>query len=184
MIVLSIGEPAGVVHVLAAAGQLDQDERAVIGFRAERVFGQGRSVVVHERSPGSLERMGIGHARGYRWGKFAAFVTQHYGGICWICGHQGAAQVDHVIPVTEGGAEWDLANCRPAHGISRRPNPCPVCSPEAGRPIFCNQIRGGLSVERARRIIAERVGSGNPPGTGNARPGARPKPDAGAGREW
>jgi len=129
------------------------------------------------------------HARGSRWEKFAAFAVQYYGGICHICKCGGARQVDHLIPVTERqDLEWDLANCRPAHGAPG--NPCPVCSAKAGRNIFCNQLRGGLSIQRAQRIIAERTGAGNPPGmrnppgTGNARLPARPEPDKEAGRPW
>jgi hypothetical protein len=74
---------------------------------------------------------------------------------------------------------WDLRNIRPAHGAGRRLNPCPVCTPAAGRPVYCNQLRGGYSVARARRIIGEWIeahkGAPAPP---------RPEPDAGAGRPW
>ena len=122
------------------------------------------------------------HARGRRWEKFARFVVQQYGGICHLCKCGGARQVDHLIPVTEGGDEWDIANCRAAHGAPG--NPCLVCSAKAGQKIFCNQIRGGLSIARAQRIIAERISAGNPPGTGNARLPGRPEPDTGAGRSW
>ena len=101
-----------------------------------------------------------------------------YGGLCWICGHGGGRQADHVIPVTERpDLAWDASNIRPAHGAPG--NPCLVCSAAAGRKTYCNQIRSGLSVERARRIIAELTRPGQ-----DARPEPRPKPDPGAGREW
>ena len=109
-------------------------------------------------------------------------MVQSYYGTCHICNHPGARQVDHLTPVTEGGDEWDIRNCRPAHGAPG--NPCQECSLQAGRKIFCNQLRGGMSIDRARRIIAERISAGNPPGTGNARLPGRPKPDTGAGRSW
>jgi hypothetical protein len=41
------------------------------------------------------------------------------------------------------------------------------------------QLRGGMSVERARRIIAERIAENK----GKAPPG-RPAPDTGAGRPF
>jgi 5-methylcytosine-specific restriction endonuclease McrA len=34
---------------------------------------------------------------------------------CWLCGHDGADSVDHVIPLSRGGARLDPANLRPAH---------------------------------------------------------------------
>lgn len=75
-------------------------------------------------------------------------------------------------PVTERpDLKYSLPNCRPAHGSPG--NACPVCSKAAGRPINCNGIRGAMSVERARRIIAERTGITEPP--------RKPKPE---GREF
>jgi hypothetical protein len=50
---------------------------------------------------------------------------------CWLCGHPGADQADHAIPVSMGGTSA-LSNLRPAHGTA----PCPTC----GR--HCNQERG------------------------------------------
>lgn len=121
--------------------------------------------------------MGQGHARGHRWEKFAAFVVQSYHGICHICGHPGARQVDHLTPVTEGGDEWDIRNCRPAHGAPG--NPCPVCSLQAGSKIVCNQLRGMGSVARARRIIAERIAANQ-----KQPPKERRQTYPGSGREW
>lgn len=49
---------------------------------------------------------------------------------CWVCGHGGSTDVDHIIPrsVLRDDSE---ANLRPAHGV----NGCPLC----GRK--CNQER-------------------------------------------
>ena len=109
------------------------------------------------------------HARGSRWEAFARGVLRHYGDICHLCNHGGARSVDHLIVVTERpDLEWDLANCRPAHGY---PHSCPVCH------LNCNQIRGGYSVDRAKRIIAERIAKNLPPKN-------RREPDPDAGRPW
>jgi 5-methylcytosine-specific restriction endonuclease McrA len=51
--------------------------------------------------------------------------------LCWICGHDASDSVDHVTPLSAGGAPLDPDNLRPAHH-----QPCPTC----GRR--CNQARG------------------------------------------
>lgn len=93
----------------------------------------------------------------------AVIVRDH--GICWICGHGGARQKDEIIPRAEGGDPLDMGNCRAAHGANRprkgsivRGSPCPVCSPAAGRDVFCNQIKNAYSMARCRKIIREWTG--------------------------
>lgn len=117
---------------------------------------------------------------GYRSRIFAQAVRARWGDVCWLCGHGGARQVDHLISQTERpDLIWDVSNCRPAHGAPG--NPCPVCTRLAGRKIHCNQLRGWGSPERARRLITELTGGQSPPVTGKARPPAvRPE----TGREW
>jgi len=41
-------------------------------------------------------------------------VLRAHAGICHVCGKPGAGQVDHVIPLAQGGAD-DIANLRPIH---------------------------------------------------------------------
>lgn len=118
---------------------------------------------------------------------FAKHVVDYYGGLCHICGCGGARQADHLIPVTERpDLAFKLSNARPAHGAPG--NACPVCSPRAGKPVYCNQLRGNGSVERAQRIIAERIAGKSPPEarTPGARGGSRPEPEPhpDAGRPW
>lgn len=70
---------------------------------------------------------------GRRWQAFRELVFATYGRTCHLCGHGGANQADHLIPVIQAPElAWDLANVRPAHGTRNR---CPVC----GR--CCNQSR-------------------------------------------
>jgi hypothetical protein len=65
----------------------------------------------------------------------------------------GANSADHIIPVTEApDREWDETNIRPAHAW---PKACPDCSVAAGRPVYCNSIKGGMSLERAQRKLRE-----------------------------
>lgn len=99
------------------------------------------------------ERFG---AQGAIWRRIVAKVVERDSGICHICNHAGAKSGDHVIPVTE---RPDLArsasNIKAAHGVG---SPCPVCSKAAGKRIHCNNIKGGYSLERARRLIEQRTG--------------------------
>jgi hypothetical protein len=82
-------------------------------------------------------------SRWYRKAK-AEYLAAHP--TCWICGHPGADQIDHVIHASV--APWlrfDPANWRPAHGV----NGCAECPPTVsadkrrhGQPRRCNQQRG------------------------------------------
>lgn len=56
--------------------------------------------------------------------------------VCWLCGHDGADQVDHVVAVSNGGTST-LGNLRPAHGTL----PCPTCDRR------CNQQRGSRDAQ-------------------------------------
>ena len=90
-----------------------------------------------------------GGAAGHRWNVFRQLVFATYGDTCWLCGHGGARQVDHIESVTEHPElVFSLKNCRPAHGAPG--NRCRTCGQN------CNQLRGAMSAERARRLITER----------------------------
>lgn len=45
-------------------------------------------------------------------------ILRRYDGICHVCGQPGASEVDHVIPLGEGGPDVE-DNLRPIH-----PDPC------------------------------------------------------------
>lgn len=45
-----------------------------------------------------------------------AHVVARDGGICWLCRHDGANSLDHVIPVKQDPTrEWDPTNWKAAH---------------------------------------------------------------------
>lgn len=99
-------------------------------------------------------------AEGAVWRRIVTWVVNRDKGICHICTHAGATTADHLISVTE---RPDLAlthtNLKAAHAY---PHACPVCSEAAerrgGKPVYCNEIKQGYSLERARRLIEERTG--------------------------
>lgn len=100
-------------------------------------------------------------AEGAVYRRIVQYVVSRDYGICHVCGHPGANSADHhPHPVTERpDLARDPANLRAIHG---HPSACPVCSPAAiargGKPVYCNEIKQALSLERARRIIETRTG--------------------------
>ncbi len=85
--------------------------------------------------------------RPYRTARRRMFAM--YGRTCWICGHEGAGEADHLTPISLDSTQpVDPTGMRPAHGSSA---PCPVCPPRDGKPRACNQERGvGEPRERLR----------------------------------
>lgn len=62
-----------------------------------------------------------------------------YGTICHLCGHGGAGEADHLVPISaDADQPIDPHAMRPAHGANA---PCPTC----GRK--CNTERGARSVQ-------------------------------------
>jgi 5-methylcytosine-specific restriction endonuclease McrA len=89
---------------------------------------------------------------GSHWRRIKARVIRRDHGICHLCGRPGADTADHVIPVSLGGAVYDLRNLRAAHD----------------QP--CNRVRGNRSIEWARAELIR---------TGRAAPTVAPtSPDA------
>ncbi|HEY1705515.1 MAG TPA: hypothetical protein VGG75_38000 [Trebonia sp.] len=105
-------------------------------------------------------------AEGAVWRRIVQGVLSRDLRVCWICRHPGANAADHVIPVTERpDLALSAANLRAVHSASRAGGgECRVCSVaatvKAGAPVrvFCNEIKGSGSIERARRIIETRTG--------------------------
>ncbi|WP_432536864.1 HNH endonuclease [Kineococcus arenarius] len=55
--------------------------------------------------------------------------------VCHLCGLPGADEVDHVVPVALGGAEWDPVNLAPAHGGCNRRKGARLHMPAARTPM-------------------------------------------------
>lgn len=47
-------------------------------------------------------------------------VAERDHGCCYICGGEGADELDHIIPVSQGGAAADLDNLGLAHAACHR----------------------------------------------------------------
>jgi 5-methylcytosine-specific restriction endonuclease McrA len=43
--------------------------------------------------------------------------------VCILCGHPGSDAVDHIVPVSRGGARTSPDNMAPIHGVRG----CPTC---------------------------------------------------------
>ncbi len=132
-------------------------------------------------------KMTVPRPAGARWDKFRQLVFATFGDVCIVCSHGGARTIDHLKSVTEfPELAWDLNNCRPIHGLPY--NRCLQCRGSGN----CNGIKGGYSLERAQKIIAERNGRQASPPLRPARgaiarrfpqPPPPPAPDE-PGRPW
>jgi 5-methylcytosine-specific restriction endonuclease McrA len=63
--------------------------------------------------------------------------------VCILCGHTGAQAVDHIHPVTRGGARKDPDNLAPIHGVDG----CPVCLRK------CNNEKGDKLLSEIVRLV-------------------------------
>lgn len=109
--------------------------------------------------PGSRPKR-RGGAEGAVWRRIVKAVVSRDFGVCWICGHPGSKSADHVISVTERpDLAMEFTNLKAAHSY---PGGCDTCSASSlargGKRIHCNEIKQGMSVERARRVIESRTG--------------------------
>ncbi len=71
-------------------------------------------------------------------------MLKEHRGVCHICGHPGATQVDHTPSRKEllrlGLDPNNPRYLRPAHG--GKSGGCPYCPTVDGRPRRCNQRKG------------------------------------------
>lgn len=88
--------------------------------------------------------------RGRPWARIRKQVLTEAGGICYLCGHPGAGDVDHRISLAQwramGGHPEDPANLGAAHGALSRCSTCGRC---------CNQAKGNR--EHTVRPVASRA---------------------------
>jgi 5-methylcytosine-specific restriction endonuclease McrA len=68
------------------------------------------------RGPGRTAADGVREG----WGgpkaqRYVRLTLAEYGTTCWLCGLPGANSADHIIPISQGGAVYDLANLGPSH---------------------------------------------------------------------
>lgn len=92
---------------------------------------------------------------GHRWREARAACFALWGTVCVWCGHDGAGEADHVVPMRLGGDPYDPQNLRPMHGSNA---PCPECLGErTGRPRCCNQEKQAADKDRFWGTLEEFV---------------------------
>jgi 5-methylcytosine-specific restriction endonuclease McrA len=81
------------------------------------------------------------------WKYLKAKILRDHAGVCHLCGHPGAAQVDHIIPVKLWlerhitGSPHHPSNLAPAHATA-----CPVC----GRRCHIDKTQAEARAGKAR----------------------------------
>jgi hypothetical protein len=84
------------------------------------------------------------HRVGRRYRHAKAVMHAMFGDTCHICGHAGAGEADHLIPISlVPDQPLDPEAMRPAHG-SNYPCVDPTCMARKGKPRSCNQERGNI----------------------------------------
>lgn len=78
----------------------------------------------------------------YEYRKIRARILAH-SDVCILCGHGAADTVDHIHPVSKGGARKDPDNLAPIHGI----NKCPTCLRN------CNGEKGDKLLSEIKRLV-------------------------------
>jgi 5-methylcytosine-specific restriction endonuclease McrA len=86
---------------------------------------------------------------GRKWQEVRMAVFRAHGRICVLCGHDGANQVDHVIPVAVAPQlAWTMSNLRPCHGVPR--NRCQTCGQACNQAKQANQLVDPSQVKQLR----------------------------------
>lgn len=66
--------------------------------------------------------------------------------VCIVCGHGQADAVDHIQPVSKGGASTDPDNLAPIHGV----NGCPTCLRK------CNNEKSDKPLAAVTQLVTSR----------------------------
>jgi len=70
----------------------------------------------HKRKPWANSTRRSKTRSGWSQQRRARHVLLIHSGKCGVCGLHGATQVDHIVPLSEGGSD-DLDNLQPIHAI-------------------------------------------------------------------
>lgn len=73
----------------------------------------------HQRKAWQTSRRRQGVASGWEQQRQAKKVMKLYNGCCYLCGRPGAEEVDHLLPISQGG-EDRIENKRPVHRLCHR----------------------------------------------------------------
>lgn len=98
-----------------------------------------------------------GAGGGYLHPKKVQRILAQRDGICYLCQHGGATELDHIVP----WAEWqrtdlsvhDASNLAPAHGM-----PCPTC----GRECHADKTKAEAARGRARAQAKRKASASRP----------------------
>lgn len=122
------------------------------GSSPRRRLGQLRELETHNSAERALYKTS-------QWQRLRKQVCDRLGGLCVVCDHGGSTSADHVESRSERPDIdfFDVSNLAPIHAW---PKMCVQCSHLAGKPVYCQQIKGMGSLARAKRIIGELTGQG------------------------
>ncbi|MFJ6645781.1 HNH endonuclease [Streptomyces sp. NPDC091290] len=67
--------------------------------------------------------------------------------VCIVCGHGAATAVDHLQPVSKGGARLDPDNLAPIHGVKGCPTCLRKCNSEKGDRALVEVVQLVTSVD-------------------------------------
>lgn len=78
-----------------------------------------------------------------RYKEWARAQLRLLGDVCHLCGHRGATDLDHLVPVAVDPTRvMDASNVRPAHGISGCSECAPIVTKNGVKRPACNQQKG------------------------------------------
>jgi hypothetical protein len=84
------------------------------------------------------------------WKTIKASVLIAHSGVCHVCQHDGATQVDHLVNVARGGSH-DVDNLAPIHGTAYGANPCPTCGKRCHKDKTMAEQSAGRAVSNRNR---------------------------------
>jgi 5-methylcytosine-specific restriction enzyme A len=70
----------------------------------------------HRRTPWQASKRRSHTISGWEQQRRARRVMERHFGMCHVCGQFGSDEIDHVIPLSQGGAD-DESNLRPIHSV-------------------------------------------------------------------